>query len=74
MDYLEQSKLPAGSLRMFIIYPLSPSIKREVTAHPIYKAMLASQALDDAWRDDLMTKVNELEHITGIRVTLDEDY
>jgi hypothetical protein len=30
--------------------------------------------MDDAWRDELMDRVNELEPITGIRVALDEDY
>ena len=74
MDYVEQAKWPAAALRMYALYPLTSSMKRNVRAHPKYKAILASEGLDDAWRDEFMAKVNELEHITGIRVALDEDY
>jgi hypothetical protein len=61
-------------LRLTALFPLTPSIMREVTSHPTYQGMLASHGVDDAWRDELMKKVNELEPITGIRVALDEDY
>ena len=74
MDYVEQANWGIQGLRLGALYPLTPSMKRAVIAHPKYKAILAREGLDDAWRDELMTKVNELEHITGIRVMLDEDY
>jgi TolB-like protein len=74
MDYIEQAKWGAAMLPVFALYPLTSSMKREVRAHPKYKAILAREGMDDAWRDELMTRVNELESITGIRVALDEDY
>ena len=73
MDYIEQAKWRANQLRLLALYPLTSSMKRDVRAQPKYKAILAGEGLDDAWRDELMAKVNELEHITGIRVALDED-
>jgi len=74
MDYVEQSNVGIENLRLGSLYPLTPSMKQAVIVHPKYKAILAKEGLDDAWRDELMTKVNKLEHITGIRVMLDEDY
>jgi TolB-like protein len=74
MDYLEQLNPSLYNLRVFALYALTPSIIREVTSHPRYKALLAAYDMDDDWRDELMTRVNELEHITGIHVSLDEDY
>jgi len=55
-------------------YSITPSIRRQVTSHPRYIALLAKQGMDDAWRDELMAKVNALTPITGIHVALDEDY
>ena len=55
-----------------MLQALNPSIIREVTPHPGYSALLANHGMEDAWRDELMAKINE--SITGIRVSLDEDY
>ena len=74
MDYLEKSDYLPASLRVPLLYPLTPSMIREVTSHPTYRALLAKHGIDDEWRDDLMAKVNALEPTTGIRVALDEDY
>ena len=74
LDYLEVADNYPFFLRLTVLYPLTPSIIREVTSHPRYQALLAAHGLDDAWRDELMSKVNELEPITGIHVSLDEDY
>ncbi len=74
MDYLEARVFSPSGLRVVVLYPLTPSIIREVTSHPRYQALLAAHGMDDAWRDELMNKVNELEPITGIHVSLDEDY
>jgi TolB-like protein len=74
MDYLEAANWAPTGLRTMALYALTPSMIREVTDHPTYKAMLANHGMDDAWRDELMERVNELEPITGIRVGLDEDY
>jgi len=74
MDYLESLDSPAVFFRTLVLYALTPSIIREVTAHPRYKAILARTGMDDAWRDELLGRVNELEPVTGIRIALDEDY
>lgn len=74
MDYLESSDYDPALLRTVALYALTPSIIRTVTDHPRYKAMLAEEGMDEAWRDELMAKTNELEAITGIHVALDEDY
>jgi TolB-like protein len=74
MDYLESLDFAPAFFRTVALYALTPSIIREVTSHPRYKAILAKSGMDDVWRDELMVKVNELEPITGIRVALDEDY
>jgi TolB-like protein len=74
MDYLESSNYDPATLRTVALYALTPSIIGTVTEHPRYKALLASHGVDDAWRDELLAKSNELEAITGIRVALDEDY
>jgi|TARA_Y100000310_G_scaffold341907_1_gene442815 TolB-like protein len=74
MDYLEQARMAPQGLRVGLLYALTPSIIREVVNHPRYQAELARHGLDDAWRDELMHKVNELEPITGIHVSLDTDY
>ncbi len=74
MDYLEQANLFVDGLRNLLLCALTPSIQRQVTSHPRYIALLAGHGMDDDWRDELLIKVNELEPITGIRVSLDEDY
>jgi TolB-like protein len=74
MDYLEAVNWTPPALRTLGLYALTPSIIREVTDHPTYRALLANHGMDDAWRDELMDRVNELEPVTGIRVALDEDY
>jgi|TARA_B100001971_G_scaffold181972_2_gene179013 hypothetical protein len=53
---------------------LTPSIIQEVVSHPRYKDALVRYGLDDAWRDELLGKVDALEPITGIHVSLDADY
>jgi hypothetical protein len=42
--------------------------------HPRYKDALVRYGLDDAWRAELLGKVDALEPITGIHVSLDADY
>ena len=74
MGYLEDAGFNVAAMRALVPYALTPSIQRQVTSHPKYMAILASHGMDDAWRDELMSRVNELEPITGIRVSLDEDY
>jgi len=74
MDYLEHAGYDPFFLRVTLLYALTPSIIQEVTNHPRYKAVLEKHGLDDAWRDELMSRVNELEPITGIHVSLDTDY
>lgn len=74
MDYLEAAGFPPQVLRVGALYPLTPSIIAEVTAHPRYKALLAAHGLDDAWRNELMERVNALEPMTGIHVALDTEY
>jgi len=73
-DHLEAVGFNPAALRILVLYPLTPSMIRDVTGHPRYPKLLESWGLDEAWKMELMARVNELEHLTGIHVSLDEDY
>jgi TolB-like protein len=74
LDGLEEMGANSSLLRFGCLLPMTPSIVEEVTRHPRYQEMLAATGLDNAWRDELIVKVNELEPITGIRIGLDQVY
>ncbi len=74
MDYLEQADFLPGGLRIMVTYALTPSIIREVCAHPRYQALLANHGVDDHWQEELVVMLNEIEHLTGVHASKDEDY
>ena len=56
------------------MYALTPTIRREVTSHPKYQALLQAQDTAEYWRDHMLQLAASLEHITNIHVSPDADY
>lgn len=74
LDYLEQGNFDSFFLRVMCLCALTPTIIREVTSHPRYKALLDARNVGDEWRKECLELLAGVEHITGIHVSLDEDY
>ena len=76
LDHLEapsrQTAPDPFSLRCFVVRCLPQSTGREIWAHPRHRAMMQQVGVADAWRDELLTQINELTPITGVSVRLDE--
>jgi len=43
-------------------------------SHPRYQELLNQQGSDNSWRDELCDMANSVQHITGIHVSLDDEY
>lgn len=56
------------------VAPLPQSTMHQVRNHPRHRALMESLGYTDAWRAELLERVNELETITGITVKPDEEY
>jgi len=64
----------AFGLRVVLLYPLTSSQKKQVMSHPRYQELLNQQGSDNSWRDELCDMANSVQHITGIHVSLDDEY
>jgi tetratricopeptide (TPR) repeat protein len=74
MQYLEAANFPPFQLRVLVMYALTPTIRREVTSHPKYQALLRAHDTAEDWNDHMLQLAASVEHITGIHVSPDEDY
>lgn len=52
-------------------YLCPPSIIEAIESHAGFNTALERIGIDDAWRDELVQMVNELEDVTGIHIERD---
>ncbi len=62
-----------GPLRALSRAKLPMSLVNQLEQHPGFQLLLDREGIDDAWRMELMERVNELADITGIRINPDDD-
>ncbi len=74
MDYLETTDSNAWGLKIGSVRCLPQSIVHQVWSYPRHHAKMESFGITDAWRDELLERVNQLTSVTGITVQPDEDY
>lgn len=60
-----------GPLRAMSRAYLPMSLIDRLERHPVFEALLEQHRIDDAWRIELMERVNDLAGITGIHVAPD---
>jgi len=73
VNSLSRAFIDFGPLRATCRAKLPQTVVRELEQHPGFKKLLENEGVDDAWRVELMERVNELTHITGIHINLDDD-
>jgi TolB-like protein len=74
LDYLSETNNDSWGIAVGSIRCLPQSRAQEVRNHPRHRAMMEALGITDAWRSELLERVNELAPVTGITVKPDEEY
>lgn len=68
VNSLSSSFIDFGPLRAALRAKLPMSLVHQLEQQPGFKLLLEQEGIDDAWRTELMERVNELADITGIYI------
>ena len=72
MDSDSRSYIDFGNLRANARAKLPASTIEEFENHATYLAVMDKEGIDDAWRQELMERLNDVSDITGIEIQPDE--
>jgi TolB-like protein len=61
-----------GNVRAMSRAKLPPELVEEIENHDRFKELLRRQGIDDAWKAELIERLNEISDVTGIIVRIDE--
>jgi len=73
VNSLSRAFIDFGPLRATCRAKLPQTVVQQLEQHPGFQKMLGNEGVDEAWRIELMERVNELTDITGIHINLDDD-
>lgn len=73
VNSLSASFIDFGPIRAVSRAKLPMSLVNQLEQHPGFKLLLEQEGIDEAWRTELMERVNELADITGIHINPDDD-
>lgn len=73
VNSLSRAYVDFGPLRAVTRAKLPMSLISGFERHPGFKLLLEKEGIDEAWRAELMERVNELVDITGIHINPDDD-
>ncbi len=73
VNSLSASFIDFGPIRSVSRAKLPMSLVNQLEQHPGFTGLLEQEGIDDAWRTELMERVNELTDITGIHIHPDDD-
>jgi len=73
IDLSSRSFIDFGPLRAVTRAKLPMTMVSEIERHPRFQEILDREGIDDAWRVELMERVNDVADITGIRISPEDD-
>jgi hypothetical protein len=73
VNSLSASFIDFGPIRVVSRAKLPKPLVNQLEQHPGFKLLLEQEGIDEAWRAELMERVNELTGITGIHINPDDD-
>ena len=72
VDSTSRSFVDFGWVRATTRARLPMSVVDQLEKHPVFEALLKKEGIDDAWRQELAERLNEIADITGIQVKEDD--
>jgi hypothetical protein len=72
VDSSSRSFVDFGWVRATTRARLSMSVVGQLEQHPVFAALLKKEGIDDAWRQELAERLNDIADITGIQVKEDD--
>jgi TolB-like protein len=73
VNSLSASFIDFGPIRVVSRAKLPKPLVNQLEQHPGFKLLLEQEGIDEAWRAELMERVNELTGITGIHINPDDN-
>jgi TolB-like protein len=72
VDSTSRSFVDFGWIRATTRARLPMSVVDQLEQHPVFEALLKKEGIDDAWREELAERLNDMADITGIQVKEDD--